>query len=66
VSKNTDIRKLKAFTEQKGDYGYRLGLFIVFDVEMRKVVIEKCFENGGAVELSPAILDKLKAVGHGG
>jgi len=51
--------------ELSGEYGYRLGLFIVFDVEMRKINKVKCLECGWEVELPPDVLDKLEALGHG-
>jgi len=65
ISEDTDIKKLKAFTDQNGDYGYRLGLFLVFDVEMRKISKVKCFECGREVELPPDVLDKMEALGYG-
>jgi len=65
VSEDTDIKKLKAFTDQNGDYGYRLGLFIVFDVKKKNICKVKSFKNGGEVELPPDVLDKLEALGYG-
>jgi len=62
---DTDIKKLRAFTDQNGDYGYRLGLFIVFDVEKKNICKVKSFKNGGAVEFPPVVKDKLEALGHG-
>jgi len=62
---DTDIKKLRAFTAQNGGYGYRLGLFIVFDVKRREIGKVKCFEDGSEVELPPVLLNKLEALGYG-
>jgi hypothetical protein len=50
-SEDNDIKKLTAFTDQEGDYKYKVGLFIVFDVENQNICNVKCFEHGRKVAL---------------
>lgn len=61
-----DRTKLMAFTDLSGDYRYKAGLFIVFDVENQKVGTAKCFENGGEVELGNDVMASLEDIGYGG
>lgn len=62
VRKNKDITKLKAFTDATGDYGYKLGLFIIFDIQNKKLGDVRSFENGEERELQIDIKKKLKAL----
>lgn len=59
-----DRIKLIAFTDPEGDYRYKVGLFIVFDVENQKVDKVRCFENGDEVECN-GVMANLEALGHG-
>ena len=40
-----DERKLRAFTKSGGDYGYRMGLLLVFDVDNQALKRVECFHR---------------------
>jgi hypothetical protein len=64
-SDDKDRTKLMAFTDPEGDYSYKVGLFIVFDVENQKVDKVQCFENGGEVALDINIKNNLETLVYG-
>lgn len=64
-SDDKDRTKLMAFTDPKGDYRYKVGLFIVFDVENQKVDKVQHFENGKEVDLYNEIKNSLEALCYG-
>ena len=65
VSEDTDITKLKAFTDPKEKYKYKVGLFIVFDVVNRKLSKVKHFENGEEFEPVINFKKQLKMKSNG-
>lgn len=65
VSSENDEIKLKAFTDREGEYKYKLGLFIAFDIDNQKKCSLRHFEGGQEVPLDPAIIAKLEAIEHG-
>lgn len=65
VSNDKDMTKLKAFTDSRGDYRYKLGLFIVFDIHNKKLGEVRSFENGKECELKADIKKELEALMYG-
>lgn len=65
VSFESDKIKLKAFTDREGDYNYKVGLFIEFDIDNQKISSLRCFEGGQEVPLDTSLEAKLEALGHG-
>ena len=41
-----DKKKLRAFTDPKGEYKYRLGILLVFDVVNQQVYSAECYQEG--------------------
>jgi hypothetical protein len=64
-SDKNDKIKLKAFTDLKRDYRYKVGLLITFDVSNQNISNVKSFEDGREVDIDTPIKIKLEALGHG-
>jgi hypothetical protein len=60
---DNDVSKLEAFTKQSGDYRYKLGLFVLLDIERKQIGRIRCFKDGNEVET--AIIFNLKELGFG-
>jgi hypothetical protein len=64
-SDKNDKIKLKALADPNGDYRYKVGLLIVFDVGNWNIGNVKCFKDGREVGLNPTIKAKIKAINDG-
>lgn len=65
ITSDKDEVKLRAFTGE-GDYRYKVGLFLVFDVERQNIKEAKCFKRGHEVAFEPSIRNSLKELGYVG
>jgi hypothetical protein len=50
-SEDNDITKLKEFTKSEGNYQYSLGLFIIFDIDNKKIKKINAYKNGSMIEI---------------
>lgn len=62
-----DAAKLKAFTRKEddgGEYHYKIGLFLLFDAEGKRLADVRCFKDGE--EVLNTMWANLRELGYGG